>query len=199
MRSEGTVVGLCVCVCVCVCLSVTLHLTTRMFVRLTNDTTYLTGNEGRNFRTVFSENAPLQSYSTTTIVRLMPVVAILSLRKMHMRIIFDHLVLFLVLSVRPSVCLSVCYHVFYNYAQQGGQKAIPMGSVPHWLDFRNGNFRKSTTFKSYGGKTKQTSQYANEHGLPRPDSAHFEHGGGSTSNTKGKYVVLVFQKHYLPM
>ena len=32
-------------VCVCVCLSVTLHLTSRMFVRLTNDTT-LTGNVG---------------------------------------------------------------------------------------------------------------------------------------------------------
>ena len=46
---------------VCVRLSVTLHLTSRMFVRLTNDTTYLTGNEGYKFRTVFSENAPLQS------------------------------------------------------------------------------------------------------------------------------------------
>ena len=45
----------------CVCLSVTLHLTSRMFVRLTNDTTYLTGNEDLKFRTVFSENAPLQS------------------------------------------------------------------------------------------------------------------------------------------
>ena len=32
------------CVCVCVYLSVTLYLTSRMFVRLTNDTTYLTGN-----------------------------------------------------------------------------------------------------------------------------------------------------------
>ena len=50
----------------------------------------------------------------------------------------------------------------------------------------------------YGRKTKQTSQYTNEHGLPRPDFAHFEHGGGSRSNTKGEYVVLVFQKHYLP-
>ena len=39
---------------------------------------------------------------------------------------------------------------------------------------------------------------ANEHGLPRPDSARFELGGGSTSNTKGEYVVLVWQKHYLP-
>ena len=32
-----------------VCLSVTLHLTSRMFFRLTKDTTYLTGNEGQNF------------------------------------------------------------------------------------------------------------------------------------------------------
>ena len=54
MCSEGTVVG-------SVCLSVTLHLTSRVFVRLTKDTTYLTGNEGQKFRTVFSETAPLQS------------------------------------------------------------------------------------------------------------------------------------------
>ena len=73
------------------------------------------------------------------------------------------------LSVFPSVRLSVCYHAFCHYAQQGGQKAIPTGSVPHWLDFKNGDFRKSTAFKSYGVKTKRTSQYANEHGLPRPD------------------------------
>ena len=48
-------------VCVSVCVSVTLNLTSRMSVRLTNDTTYLTGNEGQKFRTVFSETAPLQS------------------------------------------------------------------------------------------------------------------------------------------
>ena len=96
-------------------------------------------------------------------------------------------------SVRPSVRLSVCYHVFCHYAQQGGQKAIPTGSVPHWLHYKRGDFRKSTAFKSYGVKTKRTSQYANEHGLPRPDSARFEHGGGSRSNTKGDYVVLVCQ------
>ena len=42
-----------------VCLSVTLNLTSRVFVRLTKETTYLTGNEGQKFRTVFSENAPL--------------------------------------------------------------------------------------------------------------------------------------------
>ena len=38
-------------------------------------------------------------------------------------------------SVILSVCLSVCYHVFCHYVQQGGQKAVPTGSVPHWLDF----------------------------------------------------------------
>ena len=55
-----TVVG-CVCVCVSVCLSVTLHLTSQVFVRLTKDTTYLTGNEGQKICAVFSENASLQS------------------------------------------------------------------------------------------------------------------------------------------
>ena len=99
-------------------------------------------------------------------------------------------------STRPNVvnCVrpSVCYHVFCHYAQQGGQNAIPTGSVPHWVDFQKGDFRKSTAFKSYGVKTKRTSQYANEHGS---DSARFEHGGGSRSNTKGEYVVLVCQKH----
>ena len=39
-------------------------------------------------------------------------------------------------SVSLSVCSSVCYHVFCHYAEQGGQKAIPTGSVPHWLDFK---------------------------------------------------------------
>ena len=58
MRSEGTVVG---SVCVCVCVSVTQHLTFPMFVCLTNDTTYLTGDEGQKFCAVLSENAPLQS------------------------------------------------------------------------------------------------------------------------------------------
>ena len=56
-HSEGTVVG---SVCVSVCQSATLHLTSRVFVRLTKDTTYLTGKEGQKFLTVFSENAPLR-------------------------------------------------------------------------------------------------------------------------------------------
>ena len=65
MRSEGTVVGpVCLSVCLCgpsVCVSVTQHLASPMFVRLKNDTTYLTGNEGQKFRVVLSENALLQS------------------------------------------------------------------------------------------------------------------------------------------
>ena len=44
-----------------VCLSVSLLLTSQVFVRLTKDTIYLTGNEGQKFQTVFPENAPLQS------------------------------------------------------------------------------------------------------------------------------------------
>ena len=99
------------------------------------------------------------------------------------------------LSVRPSVRPSVCYHVFCHYAQQGGQKAIPTGPVPHWLDFKNSDFRKSTAFKSYGLKTSEQANMlmSIDHILPVS-----EHGGGSTRNTKGEYVVLVCQKHYLP-
>ena len=53
MRSEGYVCLAAVCL-----LSVTLNLTSRVFVRLTKDTTYITGNEGQKF---LSETAPLQS------------------------------------------------------------------------------------------------------------------------------------------
>ena len=49
------------CLCVCVCVSVTQHLTYGMFIRPTNDRTYLTGNEGQKVSVVFSESAPLQS------------------------------------------------------------------------------------------------------------------------------------------
>ena len=47
MRSEGTVVG-------SVCLS--LNISLPMFVRLTNDTIYLAGNEGQKVRAVLSES-----------------------------------------------------------------------------------------------------------------------------------------------
>ena len=43
----------------------------------------------------------------------------------------------------------------------------------HKLDFKTGDFRKSTAFKSYGVQSKRTSQYANEHWLARPASARF--------------------------
>ena len=69
MSSEGTVVG-------SVCLSVTQHLTSPLFVRLTNDMTYLTGNEGQKMCAVFKARA----------VRLMRSRPYLSLRKMRMRI-----------------------------------------------------------------------------------------------------------------
>ena len=52
--------GYCSCVCVCVCLLLYISLT-RMFVRLTNGMTYLTGNEGQKYERFSSENAPLQS------------------------------------------------------------------------------------------------------------------------------------------
>ena len=58
MRSDGYGTWV---VCVSFCVSVTRYLTSPMFFRLTNNTTYSTGNEGQNICVVFSENAPLQS------------------------------------------------------------------------------------------------------------------------------------------
>ena len=52
------------------CVSVTQHLTSRTFACLTIGTTYSTGSEGQTFCVVFSENAPLQSWSGSIIVRL---------------------------------------------------------------------------------------------------------------------------------
>ena len=97
-----------------------------------------------------------------------------------------------------SVSLSVVLSVTTFSATTRNKAAKSDTNGLNWLDFKNGDFRKSTAFKSYGVKTKRTSQYANEHGLPRPDSARFEHGGGSKGNTKGECVVLGCQKHYLP-
>ena len=91
------------------------------------------------------------------------------------------------LCVRLSVCLSVT--MFSTKRTKVPQKALPTNSALHWLDYKNGNFRTSTGFNCSSMKTKQTSQYANEYGLPRPDSARFEHGGGIISYMKGEYVV----------
>ena len=96
----------------------------------------------------------------------------------------------------PSVHLSVTTFSA-NTHNKAAKKRYQRVQCHIWLDFKNGNFHKSTAFKSYGVKTKPTSQYANKRGLPRPDSARFEHTEGSRSNTKGEYVVLVCQKHYL--
>ena len=48
----------------------------------------------------------------------------------------------------------VCSLIFFNRAQQSGKIAILTGSGLHGLDFKNGDFRKITAFKSYGVKTK---------------------------------------------
>ena len=65
MRSEGSVVES--IIIMSVCLSVTQHLTSPMFVRFTNNTTYLMGNEDQNLRAVLSENALLQNFSASSI------------------------------------------------------------------------------------------------------------------------------------
>ena len=94
-----------------------------MFVCLTNDTTYLTGNEGQKFRAFFSENALLQGYSGSSIVRLMHSRPFLSLQKIRMRVrvIFDHVVeggYFVSRSVRRhlTVSSSACLRVRYAHS-----------------------------------------------------------------------------------
>ena len=101
------------------------------------------------------------------------------------------------LSFCPFVCLSVTTFSATT-CNKAAKKRYQRVQYYTGLILKMANFRRSTAFESYGVKTKQTSLYANEHGLPRPDSVRFEHGGGSRSNTKGEYVVLVCQKHYLP-
>ena len=49
-----------------VCLSVTQHLTSPMFFRLTNDTTYLTGNEAQKFCGDFPETTAFERYAVKT-------------------------------------------------------------------------------------------------------------------------------------
>ena len=46
--------------------------------------------------------------------------------------------------VTVSVCPSVCYHVFCDYAQRDYKTAIPTGSSLHWLHC---DFRITTAFK----------------------------------------------------
>ena len=49
-----------------------------------------------------------------------------------------------------------------------------------------------------GTLTLMVFQYTNEPGLSQPDFACFEHSGGSRSNTKAGYVILVCQKPCIP-
>ena len=67
-----------------------------------------------------------------------------------------------------TVRLSVCYHVFCRYAQRDGQKAIPTGSVPHWIYFLNGDCDKNAAFESYGVKQSEGANMQISTGLPRP-------------------------------
>ena len=64
-------------------------------------------------------------------------------------------------SVCVCVCPFICYHVFCDYAQRNNEIAIPTGSSLHWPHFKKGDLCITTTFKSYGVKSKSTSQYAN--------------------------------------
>ena len=69
-------------------------------------------------------------------------------------------------SVCPSVRLSVCYHVFCDCAQRNNKTTIPW--VHRYTDFifKKGYFRITTAFKSYGVKSKSTSQLKISTGLP---------------------------------
>ena len=58
-----------------------------------------------------------------------------------------------ILSVRPFICLSVTTFSATT-RNKVAKKQYQKGSIPHWLDFKNGDFCKSTAFKSYGVKTK---------------------------------------------
>ena len=57
------------------------------------------------------------------------------------------------------VCVCVCPFVCYH-AQRDNETAIPTGSSLHLLHFKKGDFRITTVFRSYGVKSKLTSQHA---------------------------------------
>ena len=80
MHSEGTVIVLSVCLSV-------LKLARSKFICSTNDTTYLTHNKGVKFCGIFSETAPLQSQSPSSIVQLLHKLAIFSSTDKRMHIL----------------------------------------------------------------------------------------------------------------
>ena len=57
-------------------------------------------------------------------------------------------------SVSVSVCLSVTTFSATKRNKTTNDTIMFSSSVLHWLDFKFGEFRKSTAFQSYGMKTK---------------------------------------------
>ena len=96
-------------------------------------------------------------------------------------------------SVRPSVCLSVT-----TFSATTRNKAAKKRYQRVQYHTGLSDFRKSTAFKSYGLKTKRTSQLLMSMAYLDQILPVSEHGGGSARKMKGEYVVLVWQKHYLP-
>ena len=62
-------------------------------------------------------------------------------------------------------------------------------SMWSWLAKNTTYRRVASPVQKLWRENQVNKPIANKHGLPRPDSARFEHGGGSTSNMKGEYVV----------
>ena len=94
------------------------------------------------------------------------------------------------------VCPFVCYHAFCDYAQRDNETAIPTGSSLHWLHIHKGDFRITTAFRSYGVKSKWTSQYWNLYKVTLTGSACSVCLGGARSleaqevTTKEVYRLL---------
>ena len=57
----------------------------------------------------------------------------------------------------------VCQHLLLHYVQQGGQKAVPIGSVPHWLDFKMAISMNSLCSKAMAWNTSCESKAAYKH------------------------------------
>ena len=82
------------------------------------------------------------------------------------------------------VCLSVC--PLPRFLRQDNEIATPTGSSLHWPHFKEGNFDKTSAFKSYGVKGKWTSQLQIAR-LTLTMSACSVHFGGTRSHN-GKHV-----------
>ena len=87
----------------------------------------------------------------------------------------------------PGLCVCLCVCLLPRFLPQTGQKATPTGFALHSLDFKFGDCRKSTSFKSYGVKTKSTSQYYANQYLPTSiGSARSVYLEGIRSHNEGR-------------